>query len=371
MSKQKTLSPCAAIMATLVFGTAFSMPLSAATGGPIRQVSAGGTASAAESFVDSYRAYPASCLADGLPFGKSSAYANAQTVPVFLYAYNSTAGGYTSEADSVSVWRVPCSGGVAATVLEFDRPSTLDGSVVQYPEVPFVSITTAASGTTSYTPRLAREPNTLFGDTAASTYFYSSTIYVLEYYNPGDPNNPTSPATSASVDYNQAFTLSIENQGGGSPLVINVPAYVPPTNPLMEISGYLSTNWSNPNQTGEGMVVQVYDNGDQKTRTLSFAWFTFDDQNLPFWLYGQASLNIGDTSVTAQTIYLKGGTFAYNGNVLFPVPSNPWGTVTFTFPDCGHMNIAYNGDASAVNGPKGNASAQFVRVADVANLGCQ
>jgi hypothetical protein len=116
--------------------------------------------------------------------------------------------------------------------------------------------------------------------------------------------------------------------------------------------------------------LQVYDDGDKATRTLSFAWFTYDDSGLPFWLFGSGTFNIGATSVTATTVYLDGGKFA--PSTLQPaVPHPSWGTVTFSFPDCGHMNIAYNGDASAVNGPKGNSTATYLRVADVNSLVCQ
>jgi hypothetical protein len=319
-------------------------------------------------------AYPASCLADGVPLGKSSLDPNAITSPLTLQSYDTTTGGYPSESDSVSVWRVPCSGGGAATIVEVDRNATYNGNTTQYAVFPNIYLTTAASTTTEISPRLVPEPNTLFEYVESNSILYNSTAYVLEYYEPTSPASPATKATGPSViDYNQAFTLNINNlTTGGQPLVISVPAYTPPsTAALMPISGYLSTNWSNPAQSGEGMVVQVYDNGDQATRTLSFAWFTYGDQNQPFWLYGQAAFDIGATTVTAQTIYLAGGTFAYNGNVVFPVPQTPWGTVTFTFPDCGHMNIAYSGDASAVHGPKGNSTAQFTRVADVANLGCK
>ena len=173
------------------------------------------------------------------------------------------------------------------------------------------------------------------------------------------------------IDYNQAFTLNVNNlASGGAPLVLQVPAYVPPTTPaLMEISGYMSTNWTSQTQSGEGIVMQVYD-ADHATRELAFAWFTYDNLGAPFWLYGEGSLPIGATSVTAQTAYFKGGTFAPAAGSA-AVPPTIWGTVTFTFPDCGHMNIVYNGDASAVHGPKGNSSAIYARVADVNGLVCQ
>ena len=151
---------------------------------------------------------------------------------------------------------------------------------------------------------------------------------------------------------------------------MQIPAYVPPATPaLMEISGYMSTNLTSQTQSGEGIVMQVYE-VNPTTRELAFAWFTYDDLGAPFWLYGEGSLPIGATSVTAQTAYFKGGTFAPAAGST-SVPPTIWGTVTFTFPDCGHMHIAYNGDASAVHGPKGNSTAIYARVADVNGLVCQ
>jgi hypothetical protein len=367
MLKQNAFSSCAGTMAILVLGTAFSTTLFAAESAG--DAAAPGNAPA-EAFANAARAYPPSCLVDGLPLGKSNLDANAKTVPITLQLYDTTTGGYGSEADSVTIWRVPCSGGAAATLIEIDRPAASNGNTAQYPIFPDIYITSAATGTTRIYPRLAPEPNTRFADRSLQfsqdgfTFFYSNTVNVFEHFDPA--NVRSNPA----ADYNQAFTLNLDNLvGGGLPLVINVPAYVPPTTPAaMEISGYMSTNWSSQTEGAEGIVLQVYDNGDKATRTLAFAWFTYNDSGLPFWLYGQASLNIGDTSVTAQTVYFKGGTFAGTSGAG---AQQPWGSVTFTFPDCGHMNIAYNGDASADHGPKGNSTAVFTRVADVNGLVCQ
>jgi hypothetical protein len=376
MPEQTTSLSRAGAIATLAFGAVLSVPLFAADGSINAALPGDANALPAEIYANPQRAYPPSCFNDGLPFGKSSLYANVQTTALTLQSYNTTTGGFAAETDSVSVWRVPCSGGGSATVLELDRPAALNGSTTQYAIFPNIYIITAATGTTQISPRLAQEPNTRFEDTPYQlaqnsltngyTNLYSSSIFVLEYY---DPSNPRATPT---VDYNQAFTLKIDNlTAGGLPLVMNIPAYVPPaTAPLLEIGGYVSTNWSNPNQSGEGIVVQVYDNGDHATRTLAFAWFTYDEQGLPFWLFGSGSLNIGATSVTAQTAYLKGGTFSPPAAAA-AVPPTLWGSATFTFPDCGHMKVVYNGSAAAVHGPTGNSTATFTRVADVNGLVCQ
>jgi hypothetical protein len=368
MLTKNALISRAGIIATLIAGAVFSSaPFAAA---PVQGNS--GTRPA-EIFANTQRAYPPSCLNDGVPFGKSNLYTNVQTVALTLQMYDSATGGYSPEIESLSVWRVPCSDGKAATVLELDRPAATNGSTTKYPIFPTIYITTTATGTTQIFPRLAQEPNTRFEDVPAQytldtfTFFYSSTAFVFEHYDASNYSRAT-----PVVDYNQAFTLNVNNlASGGAPLVLQVPAYVPPTTPaLMEISGYMTTNWTSQTQGGEGIVMQVYDNADHATRELVFAWFTYDEQGLPFWLYGEGSLPIGATSVTAQTAYFKGGTFA-PATVSAAVPPTIWGTVTFTFPDCGHMKIVYNGDASAVHGPKGNSTATFARVADVNGLVCQ
>ena len=151
-----------------------------------------------------------------------------------------------------------------------------------------------------------------------------------------------------------------------------MPAYAAPANPArLEISGYMSTNWSNPNQSGEGIVLQVYDNGDHASRTLAFAWFTYDKNGQPFWLYGQTNVPIGATQISAPTYYFQGGKFTPS-TAAANVPAKAWGFVTFTFPNCSTMNIAYNSTSNPPTpAPSGQGSANYTRVADVNGLACQ
>jgi hypothetical protein len=133
----------------------------------------------------------------------------------------------------------------------------------------------------------------------------------------------------------------------------------------------MSTNWSNPNQSGEGMVLQVYDNGDHSSRTLAFAWFTYDKTGQPFWLYGQTNVPIGATQISAATYYFQGGKFM-PATASTTVPAKAWGFVTFTFPNCSTMNIAYNSNSNPpAPAPTGQGSANYTRVADVNGLSCQ
>jgi hypothetical protein len=393
MLKQNVFSSCAGTVAALMLGTVFSTTLFAAdstqrgAASKIDPAALHKALAARQAFMAAHRipkslgatpkeqfanpspAYPPSCLNNGLlPNGTPGlAYgADTDSAPfqVTLPTFNNA-----TEIDTFTVWRVPCSGGVSATLLEMDRPNS--ASTTDFPMFPNISV---IQNSNQIFPRLPQDPDTLFSDTELTSPIFYSSIYVFENY------DPSASLSNSDGDYNQTFTLNVDTllqSSNGTEIVVavDIPAYnaaifngYPSASNPMEISGYMSTNWSSKTEGAEGIVMQVYDNGDHLTRTLAFAWFTYDDLGLPFWLYGQASLNIGATTVTATTVYFKGGTFAGNGG---GGALKAWGTVNFKFPDCGHMNIVYNGDASADNGPKGNSSAQFSRVADVNGLVCQ
>ena len=54
------------------------------------------------------------------------------------------------------------------------------------------------------------------------------------------------------------------------------------------------------------------------------------------------------------------------------VTSNDWGTMSFTFPSCGTVNIAYSGQTDpAIAGPTGSGSRTFTRLADINALNCE
>jgi hypothetical protein len=319
----------------------------------------------AEIYANVDRAYPPSCLSDGLPLGgwvnDPKALQTTITLPGDPLAPDPNEQGFR-ETETVTLFRVVCSGGTSATLLEIDRPS--NHSTSYYPTFPGVSV---QQGNNNIYIRLASDANTVYSNVYGFAPVLISDIWVLENYS-GD---------SVQMNYNQSFSLTVDNfilNDQNRYTTFPMPAYNPAnyaeaSQPL-PISGYMSTNWSNPNQGGEGMVLQVYDNNDNATRTLSFAWFTYDNLGLPFWLYGDGSLPIGARTVTISAEYFKGGAFAPSTQQP-DVPLQPWGNVTFTFPDCNTMNISYSGDASADNGPTGTSTRTFLRVANVNSLVCQ
>ena len=65
-----------------------------------------------------------------------------------------------------------------------------------------------------------------------------------------------------------------------SPISRRLPGRVPD----LPIDGYMSSAWYDPAHGGEGLMVQIYDNADDATRTLFAAWYTYDANGIPFWL---------------------------------------------------------------------------------------
>lgn len=317
-------------------------------------------------FANPYRAYPASCLSDGLPFGifqQSQSDPQPQRQQLTLPGdplSNSTAEQNYSETVTISVWRVPCSPdsngvGQSATVIEIDRPCGACDQEARYPTFPLVLAT--QGNTSNFAIRLTADQNTWFSTSYVNEPIYSSNIWVLENYF----------LNAVQFDYNQAFALSLDNT-----ITFNLPAYNPAqyagTSQSLPISGYMTSNWYSPGHGGEGMLTQIFDNGDQQTRTFTAAWYTFDVHGLPFWLYAQGSFTIGDRSTGAvDTYYPTGGAFAGTGGSATFVK---WGTVMFSFPDCDHMVFTFNGNADAVQGPTGSGQRTWLRIANVNSLVC-
>jgi hypothetical protein len=332
-------------------------------------VAAPGAYGANDVYKNPYQSYPPSCLSDGLPLYP---YDSARGVTVNISLLGDPAqclqGGNASECnyaegDSLKVWRVPCSNNTSAVLFEIDRPVNLEGSTSLYPTLPAISVT---QGNVSLYVRYADDPNTFYTTTYANQPLVYSDVFVLENFYGG----------STQLDYDQAFQLVIDNftgQTSSNPVRISLGAYNPASYPVaaLPISGYLSTNWFDPAHNGEGILTQIYDNGDHATRTFTAAWYTFDKSGLPFWLYAQGSLNIGDRSISnVKTYYSTNGGFAgaFGANSTFL----QWGTTSFSFPDCQHLTFSYNGQTDAqTNGPSGSGTRTWIRLANINSLVCE
>ncbi|MBS0568551.1 MAG: hypothetical protein JSS59_14220 [Proteobacteria bacterium] len=338
----------------------------------------------------SYRAYPASCFSDTLP-NPSNTIQPLPVVPtgtlysrtVTLYEKNGTQD--SSEDVTITIFRVACSssgdtlsynpdGGYAgATLMRIQRQNQYEGDSKLYPQFPDIriaqgSITFDNPNFTDYV-RVATEPNTVLADTTVGSAIINSTTYVLEDY--------ASP-TLGFFYFNHAFTIRFDNGYTGGRVTINVPDYAPTaqTYPAaykpMAINGYLTGSWSVPGHGGEGMLTQVFDNGDGATRTFFATWYTFDNLGLPFWLTAQTSFPIGTTQLTNVPVYyVTNGGFAQN---YTKATSNTWGTMNISFPDCMHIKFEFNGSTGAVQGGPGGVSTAplvWTRLGSINSLACQ
>lgn len=312
-----------------------------------------------------YRAYPGSCLNEGLG---NYAFRQSPSDPApyqtqFTLQGDPLAGGTEasySETVTITVWRVPCSkasngSGQSAVLLAIDRTCGACNSTSLYPVFPGVVVT---QGTTSLYVRLAEDQNTWFDTTYPFDPVYSSSTWVLENY-----------YGSVQFDFNQAFAIAFNNS-----VQFNVSSYNPAqyaaTSQSLPITGHMTSNWYDPAHGGEGMLTQIFDNNDGQTRTFTAAWYTFGTDGLPFWLYAQGSFNIGATTTgSVDTYYPTGGSFAGTGG---SASFTKWGTITFSFPDCGHMSFAYNGTsgANAPVGPSGASQRTWIRIANVNSIVC-
>jgi len=356
------------VMAARQSALATAQTLNRPAGARQALTAAAGTTQAGEIYANPFRAYPPSCLGDGLPFrtypqstGDPTPQQQSLTLPgdpgQCFGGGNAQECNY-SEAVTVTVWRVACPNSQTAVLVEIDRSQTNDGNTTLYPTFPLVSIT---QGTSSLSPvRLVDDPNTFFATTSVNTAVYSSDIYVLEnYYND----------QTLQLDYAKAFVLTLDNTISFTFPDYNKSQYAA-ANQNLPISGYLSTNWYNPLESGEGMLTQIYDDYNDTTgtkRTFTAAWYTFDPLGLPFWLYAQGSITIGDRAANnIQVFYASNGKFAGSGNATF----TQWGTANFSFPDCDHMVFTYTGNADAVNGPTGSGTRTWSRLTNINSLVC-
>jgi len=324
-----------------------------------------------EVFANPYRAYPGSCLNDGLPFQQFPQSANDPAVlqtsitllgdpAQCLGGGNATECNY-SEPVTVTIWRVACSNdpntgaGQSAVLFELDRhPSTTQPTL--YPTFPAVVVT---QNNQSLQARLTGDPNTFWSTTFPNSPLYNSDIWVFENY----------VGATTQFNYNQAFSVTLDGS-----VTINVPAYnktlyAAAAAPL-PISGYMSSNWYDPQHAGEGMLTQVFDNQDGLTRTFTAAWYTFDKVGLPFWIFAQGSIPIGvNASGSIDTYYGTGGNFA--GTAPGGATFTKWGTMSFSFPDCNHMTFTFNGQTDqATQGPGGSGTRTWLRIANVNGLTC-
>jgi hypothetical protein len=309
---------------------------------------------------NSYRAYAPSCVHDPLP-EQTTGPTYTKRVKLAQYPPDNN-GVYGVEEVTVTVWRVPCSSSGqfydAVTIVGIDRDPINEGNSNRYPYFPGLRLTQGSG--IDLLVRMAEEPNTVRSHVYPDESLINSGTYVLENFASNNQN------LTRDWEFNDAFRLTFLNffNGAlGAPQDMDIPAYNPNQNTYptafqnVPITGYLTGNYYDAGHGGEGMLIQIFDLpvSEGGNKLFTFAWFTYDRNGLPFWLFGAARFPVNSRGpISVPTIYQTNGGFA--GNFGANANSNPWGTVTFEFPSCNKMKFTYDGSAAAVNGPSGTGT---------------
>lgn len=112
----------------------------------------------------------------------------------------------------------------------------------------------------------------------------------------------------------------------------DVPAFDPPG-----LRGDFGGSWYDPEQSGHGLQIDVLDRG-----RVVVAWYTFDPDGQPIWLYGLGEL--GALSLSAQLSQVSGGRFPPQFDPA-EVEVLPWGDVQIVFDGCDSGTLSWTPSA--------------------------
>jgi len=122
---------------------------------------------------------------------------------------------------------------------------------------------------------------------------------------------------------------------------LTVNAVTPPT---ITIGGYISGNWYNPQQAGQGFQIEAATNNN-----MVVIWFVYSpDGTQQNWIYSQGAYVTTSNTVTLPAVLLTGAKFPPNF-VSTDVTQTPWGTLTFTFTDCNNGTASWHSDLPGYN----------------------
>lgn len=308
-------------------------------------------------YLNTYRAYPPSCLSYPLPTPSGPGTSTQVALPL--------SDGTGSETVTFAVWRTSCSDGKSALLGAFGR-TTQNANAVPAPLFPSISISQGSSSIIA--GRVALEPNTVISDIPGGVPFFG-TFYSFVFENWPFADQP-------QFNFSETLTLSFDQASGYPPVVINVPAYdssqYADASQPMQISGYMTGAWYDPLHSGEGIQVEVGELGPPGTaynRYIGIAWYTYDATGAPYWLYGEGIFTAGDRSATVSMVYSTGGGFAGNFGGVANTPT--WGTINVQFFNCTVMQFSYQSNAGLPSGvPTGTGTKTWTRISSMNGLSC-
>lgn len=152
-----------------------------------------------------------------------------------------------------------------------------------------------------------------------------------------------------------AFALGLI--GGGAHAAQDTPLAAGVT-----LGGYLSGNWYDPAQPGQGFQLEFTD----QNSTLIAVWFVFAPSGgAQNWIFAQGAYDHAANAVTVDAELLSGAQFPPQFKTS-DVQNTPWGTLTFTFSDCDHAQVSWNGTLPGY----GSGSTALTRLTSIRGLAC-
>lgn len=347
----------------------------AVTSGPVR--------------ASTYASYPPSCLSAPLTDQPSG--------PLFTGSTRLTTANPDTNAPlgfetvDYTFWRVACEGGKSALLLRISRrPDAAPGTAVVLWNPDLRATQDGHAGSI----RLATEPGTLSSSLQYGARIFSSVTVVLENfaqdiaYRSGAVVPQALPAfvQPARFDFNRALDVSLPDASTiaitpppPAPPPVAIPAYDPQADPnarlSMPLSGFNSGNYFDPQHPGEGMLVEVStlsDTVDPPLRSLNVAWFTYDTNGNPLWLFGSHGFAAGERRLFVVLSTYSGAAFA--GASAAAAQSRVWGGVSIAFPDCTTMEFAYGpveGVPTPAPLPSASGNRTWTRLSQPSGLDCR
>ncbi|MGH8324337.1 MAG: hypothetical protein ACRETD_11150, partial [Steroidobacteraceae bacterium] len=155
--------------------------------------------------------------------------------------------------------------------------------------------------------------------------------------------------------------------GVGMHGTITVNSVAPPP-PTIALGGYMSGNWFNPDQSGQGFELeftgQPSDTPGQNA--LVAYWYVYTpDGTGQNWIFAEGPYDSTSNSVTLPALLLSGAKFPPLFNSADLTQTN-WGTLTFSFTDCNNGTASWSSSVAGY----GSGSLPITRLTNVAGTAC-
>jgi plastocyanin len=165
----------------------------------------------------------------------------------------------------------------------------------------------------------------------------------------GNGGNATSAAWTAVVPFATAGTFRYYCELHGAPGGVGMSGtvIVHAATASINVGGYLSGNWYNPNQGGHGFQLEF-----TKDAGLLAIWFVYSpDGSAQNWIYAQGAYDTTKNTVTVPAVIFTGAKFPPNFNPadVHQQGGALWGNMTFTFTDCNHGSVSWHSDVAGYN----------------------